>query len=178
MTNDMDFAARARRVRLIVFDVDGVLTDGGVYIGPEGEVMKRFDIKDGLGIALWHRVGGKTAILTGRSSEIVRRRAEELHITNVRQGCADKREAYEALKAELSVSDDEVAYLGDDLIDLPVMRRVALPIAVGDAVPEVKSAARLVTRRPGGHGAAREAIERILKAQDRFEDAAVSYLLS
>ena len=94
MTNDMDFAARARRVRLIVFDVDGVLTDGGVYIGPEGEAMKRFDIKDGLGIALWHRVGGKTAILTGRSSEIVRRRAEELHITNVLQGCADKREAY------------------------------------------------------------------------------------
>ena len=176
MVDDMDFEARARRVRLIIFDVDGVLTDGGIYIGPQGEAMKRFDIKDGMGIALWHRAGGKTAVITGRSSDIVRRRGEELHITSVRQGCADKGEAYEALKAELSVSDDEIAYLGDDLIDLPVMRRVSLPIAVGDAASEVKAAARFVTIRSGGHGAAREAIERILRAQGRFEEAAAPYL--
>ena len=86
---------RMKRIRLIIMDVDGVLTDGGIYMGPDGEAMKRFDIKDGLGIALWRRAGGKTAILTGRSSKIVENRAKELHISIVRQGCTDKRTAYE-----------------------------------------------------------------------------------
>lgn len=174
--HDDSFQALARRVRLIIFDVDGVLTDGGIFIGPDGEAMKRFDIKDGLGITLWHHVGGMTAVITGRSSEIVARRAGELRITHVRQGCADKRAAYEALKAELGVSDEETAYIGDDLIDLPVMKRVALPVAVGDAVPEVRAAARLVTAHTGGHGAVREAIEEILTAQGRYAEAAALYL--
>ncbi|MBP5199905.1 MAG: HAD-IIIA family hydrolase [Schwartzia sp.] len=171
-------AERMKRIRLIVLDVDGVLTDGGIYMGPEGEAMKRFDIKDGLGIALWHRVGGKTAILTGRSSQIVENRAKELHISVVRQGCTDKGVAYKELKAELKISDEEIAYIGDDIIDLPVMKQVGLPVAVADAVPEVRSVACLVAAHCGGRGAIRETVERILRAQGRFEEAAAQYLLS
>lgn len=169
---------RMKRIRLIIMDVDGVLTDGGIYMGPDGEAMKRFDIKDGLGIALWRRVGGKTAILTGRSSKIVENRAKELHISIVRQGCTDKRTAYEDLKKEMKFSDEEIAYIGDDLIDLPVMRRAGLPVAVADAAPEAKEAALLVTEHAGGHGAIRETAELLLRAQGLFEDAAAQYLLS
>lgn len=169
---------RMKRIRLLILDVDGVLTDGGIYMGPSGEAMKRFDIKDGAGITLWHQAGGMTAILTGRSSRIVENRAKELHISVVRQGCTDKRAAYEELKSELKVSDDEVAYIGDDIIDLPVMNEVGLSIAVADAMPEVHDAARMVTKHAGGHGAVREAVERILRAQNRFEGAAALYLFS
>ena len=160
---------RMKRVRLIILDVDGVLTDGGIYMGPDGEALKRFDIKDGAGIMLWHRSGGRTAILTGRSSKIVENRAKELHISVVRQGCADKRAVYEELKEELKLSDDEIAYIGDDFIDLPVMRVVGIPIAVADAAPEAKAVALLVTDHAGGHGAVREAVERILRAQNKWE---------
>ncbi len=169
---------RMKRIRLIIMDVDGVLTDGGIYMGPDGEAMKRFDIKDGLGIVLWRRAGGKTAILTGRSSKIVENRAKELHISIVRQGCTDKRTAYEDLKKEMHFSDEEIAYIGDDLIDLPVMRRAGLPVAVADAAPEAKEAALLVTEHAGGHGAIRETAELLLRAQGLFEDAAAQYLLS
>ena len=178
MEIQMALAERMKRIRLIVLDVDGVLTDGGIYMGPSGEAMKRFDIKDGLGIALWHRAGGKTAILTGRSSQIVENRARELHISVVRQGCVDKAAAYEELKKELRLSDDEIAYIGDDLIDLPVMRKAGLSVAVADAVPEVKAAAFFVTEHAGGNGAIRETAELLLRAQGRFEEAASQYLLS
>ena len=167
---------RMKKIRLLVLDVDGVLTDGGIYMGPDGEAMKRFDIKDGLGIALWHRAGGMTAILTGRSSKIVENRAKELHISVVRQGCTDKRTAYEELKAELKISDEEIAYIGDDIIDLPVMKRVGVSVAVADAVPEVRDAAHIVAEHSGGRGAIRETVERILRAQGRFEEAAALYL--
>ncbi|MBR1759554.1 MAG: HAD-IIIA family hydrolase, partial [Schwartzia sp.] len=138
MATHLDMEERMRRIRLLILDVDGVLTDGGIYMGPEGEAMKRFDIKDGLGLVLWHRAGGKAAILTGRTSKIVEDRAKDLHISVIRQGCTDKGAAYEELKAELKLSDEEVAYIGDDLIDLPVMRKVGLPVAVADAVPEAR----------------------------------------
>ena len=176
MEKDSALEERMKRIRLLVLDVDGVLTDGGIYMGPDGEAMKRFDIKDGLGIALWHRAGGMTAILTGRSSKIVENRAKELHISVVRQGCTDKRTAYEELKAELKISDEEIAYIGDDIIDLPVMRQVGLPVAVADAVPEVQNVACFVAAHNGGHGAIRETVERILRAQGRFEEAAALYL--
>ena len=159
---------RMKRIRLIIMDVDGVLTDGGIYMGPDGEAMKRFDIKDGLGIALWRRAGGKTAILTGRSSKIVENRAKELHISIVKQGCTDKRTAYEDLKKEMHFSDEE----------MPVMRRAGLPVAVADAAPEAKEAALLVTEHAGGNGAIRETAELLLRAQGLFEDAAAQYLLS
>lgn len=176
MEKDSALEERMKRIRLLVLDVDGVLTDGGIYMGPDGEAMKRFDIKDGLGIALWHRAGGMTAILTGRSSKIVENRAKELHISVVRQGCTDKRAAYKELKTELKISDEEIAYIGDDIIDLPVMKQVGLPVAVADAVPEVRSAACVVAAHKGGRGAIRETVERILRAQGRFEEAAALYL--
>ena len=156
----MEFTAeairRAERVRLIIFDVDGVLTDGGIYIGPDGELFKPFFCRDGLGITLAHRAGLKTAIITGRESEHLRYRAKELHITEVYQGNLDKRAAYADLKAKLGLADEEIAYFGDDLVDLPIMGQVGFPAAVADAVQEVKRAAVLQSDYPGGHGAVRQ----------------------
>ena len=170
----MEFTAeairRAERVRLIIFDVDGVLTDGGIYIGPEGELFKPFFCRDGLGITLAHRAGLKTAIITGRESEHLHYRANELHITEVYQGALYKRTAYQELKEKRGLTDDEVAYVGDDLIDLPLLLQVGFPAAVADATDEVRACAAYISREPGGHGAARDIIEFILKAQGRWEE--------
>lgn len=169
----MEFTAeairRAEKVRLIILDVDGVLTDGGLYIGAEGELFKPFYCRDGLGITIAHRAGLRTAIITGRQSRQLLYRAQELHITEVFQGNLDKRAAYRELKARLQLDDEEIAYFGDDLVDLAVMRQVGLPAAVGDAVPEVRDAAEVVSGFPGGHGAVRELIEFILKAQGKWQ---------
>ena len=160
-----DALERAKRVKLIIFDVDGVLTDGGIYIGADGELFKPFFCRDGLGITLAHRAGLKTAIITGRQSEHLRYRAKELHITEVYQGNLDKREAYRDLKAKLGLADEEIAYFGD----LPIMGQVGFPAAVGDAVQEVREAAVLQSDYPGGHGAVRQLIEFILKAQGKWQ---------
>ena len=162
--------ARAVRVKLIIFDVDGVLTDGGIYVGPHGELFKPFHVRDGMGITLAHRAGLATAIITGRASEQVTRRAAELHITEVYQGALDKRTAYQELKEKRGLTDDEVAYVGDDLIDLPLLLQVGFPAAVADATDEVRACAAYISREPGGHGAARDIIEFILKAQGRWEE--------
>ena len=175
----MEFTAeairRAERVRLIIFDVDGVLTDGGIYIGPEGELFKPFFCRDGLDITLAHRAGLKTAIITGRESEHLRYRANELHITEVYQGNLDKRAAYADLKAKLGLADEEIAYFGDDLVDLPIMGQVGFPAAVADAVQEVREVAVLQSDYPGGHGAVRQLIEFILKAQGKWEDLVAGF---
>ena len=164
-----DALERAKRVKLIIFDVDGVLTDGGIYIGADGELFKPFFCRDGLGLTLAHRAGPQTAIITGRQSEHLRYRAKELHITEVYQGNLDKREAYRDLKAKLGLADEEIAYFGDDLVDLPIMGQVGFPAAVGDAVQEVLEAAVLQSDYPGGHGAVRQLIEFILKAQGKWQ---------
>lgn len=164
-----DALERARNVKLIIFDVDGVLTDGGIYIGTEGELFKPFFCRDGLGITLAHRAGLKTAIITGRKSDQLLYRARELHITEVYQGNLDKREAYRDLKAKLGLADEEIAYFGDDLVDLPIMGQVGFPAAVGDAMQEVREAAVLQSDYPGGHGAVRQLIEFILKAQGKWQ---------
>ncbi|MDD6382770.1 KdsC family phosphatase [Mitsuokella sp.] len=169
----MEFTAEAidcaKKVRLIIFDVDGVLTDGGIYVGTEGELFKPFFCRDGLGITIAHRSGLKTAIITGRESQQLLHRAQELHITEVFQGKLDKRSAYRELKKRLNLADEEIAYFGDDLVDLAVMCQVGFPAAVGDAVPEVRAAAVAVSGFPGGHGAVRELIEFILKAQGKWQ---------
>lgn len=162
--------ARAARVKFIIFDVDGVLTDGGIYVGPHGELFKPFHVRDGMGITLAHRAGLATAIITGRASEQVTRRAAELHITEVYQGALDKRTAYQELKEKRGLTDEEVAYVGDDLIDLPLLLQVGFPAAVADATDEVRACAAYISREPGGHGAARDIIEFILKAQGRWEE--------
>ncbi len=167
---------RAGKIKLVIFDVDGVLTDSGIYIGRDGELFKSFYCRDGLGITLAHKAGLQTAVITGRKSEQVSRRAEELHISAVWQGVMDKRDAYRQVKEKFSLGDEEIAYIGDDLIDLPVMIQVGLPAAVADAVPEVRARAALVSGFPGGRGAVREILEFILKAQGLWEPILEGYL--
>lgn len=165
----------AQKIKLIIFDVDGVLTDGGIYTGPDGELFKPFNCRDGLGITLAHRAGLKTAIITGRRSRQVAYRAEELHISETYQGNSDKRAAYSDLKERLGLADEEIGYIGDDLIDLPIMLQVGLPMAVADAVAEVRAESKLVASKTGGHGAARELIEFILKVQGKWDDIVKTY---
>ena len=160
---------RANHIQLIIFDVDGVLTDGGIYIGAEGELYKPFFCRDGLGITLAHKAGIKTAIITGRNSKQVAFRAQELHISEVFQGKLDKRTAYQELKEKLGLRDEEIGYIGDDLIDLPILLQVGLPMAVNDAVAEVRQEALLTASHTGGRGAVRELIEFILKAQGKWQ---------
>lgn len=158
-----------RRIRLIAMDVDGVLTDGEIIYGNNGQELKAFNAQDGMGITLARRVGLYVALVTGRSSEAVRRRAEELGITSFRQGIANKRESMESILQELGVSREETAFIGDDLNDLSVMTWVGLPVAVANAALEVKQAAAFCTQASGGRGAVREVIERILKEQGLWE---------
>ena len=167
----------ARKIKLIIFDVDGVLTDGGIYIGEQGELYKPFYCRDGLGITLAHKLGLKTAIITGRKSKQVAFRAKELHISEVVQGNSDKREAYDEIKKRTGLRDEEIAYIGDDLIDLPIMLQVGLPMAVADAIPDVRMHSLVVSCCPGGRGAVRELLEFIFKAQGKWEDLMASFLI-
>ena len=160
---------RAKKIKLVIFDVDGVLTDGGIYIGNSGELFKSFHCHDGFGITAAHKVGLKTAILTGRESACTANRAKELGITAVKQGHMDKRNAYKELKAEFNLRDDEIAYVADDIIDLPVLIQVGFRAAVGNAKIEVKERAHFIAENDGGKGAVREVLEFILKSQGKWE---------
>jgi len=161
--------SKARKVKAIILDVDGVLTDGGLVYGPEGE-SKIFNVRDGHGIVLARLAGIRTAFLTGRKSEVVKRRAAELKVDVLRDGIVKKGEAlYELLKL-LDVKADQVCYAGDDLVDLAVMRQVGFPVTVVDAVPEVVSAAAWVAPSRGGQGAVREIIEFILKSKGLWSE--------
>ena len=161
---------RAKKIKLIIFDVDGTLTDGGIYIGENGEIFKAFNCRDGFGITFAHKVGLKTAIITGRTSKITENRATELGISSVKQGQMDKRNAYNEIKSEFDLIDDEIAYIGDDVIDLPVFVQVGFAAAVGDADFEIKKHAHFVAEKFGGKGAVREVIEFILKSQGKWID--------
>ena len=155
-------------IRFLLLDVDGVMTDGRVVYGAGGDEVKFFDVKDGAGLKYWARAGHTAGIITGRSSPAVERRAAELDVPFVQMGAKDKLPAFEAMLAAAGVEPHEVAVIGDDLPEIPLMRRAGLAIAVADAVPEVKDAATIITKKKGGRGAVREAIERILKAQERW----------
>ncbi len=169
-------AERARKIRLIAFDVDGVLTDGKVAWSSSGEEIKSFDIKDGHGMKLAKRAGIIIAFITGRTSSAVQQRADELGVDHVYQGAVDKKAALDSLLAETGLADEEVAFLGDDLIDIPVVQRVGLGCAVSDGVEEVRTRADLVTSAPGGGGAGRELIEFILRAQGLWDDVISKYV--
>ncbi|MFZ3323351.1 MAG: HAD-IIIA family hydrolase [Usitatibacter sp.] len=156
---------RARAVRLAIFDVDGVMTDGTLYIGPQGEAFKAFNILDGHGLKMLKSSGVVTAILSGRTSEAVTRRAAELEIAHVVQGSSDKSAAFDKLLASLGVQAGTCAFVGDDLPDLPVMRRCGFAVAVANAHDAVKSEAHYVTRAPGGRGAVREFCDLVLQAK-------------
>ena len=153
-------------IELLILDVDGVLTDGGIRIDDHGVETKRFSCLDGLGLRIWQALGYQVAIITGRHGMAVHHRAKELGITNLIQGRMDKKAALVELLKQM-----KVAMIGDDLPDLPVMMLVGYPIAVGSAVKEVQQAAAFVTVRGGGHGAVREAVEHLLKAKDRWDEA-------
>ncbi len=159
---------RARRVRLVLLDVDGVLTDGKILLHADGTESKTFDIRDGTGIVLAQKAGVRVGLLSARQSASTTERANQLRITIVRQGALDKLTTYEALLAELGLEDDDVAFMGDDLLDLPVLARVGLAAAPADAVPEVRAVAHWVSRARGGDGAVRELAEVVLKSQDRW----------
>lgn len=171
-----DALSRAKKIKIVVFDVDGTLTDGKIYMGSAGELCKAFSCRDGMGVTLAHKAGLKTAIITGRTSEIVANRAKELKISAVWQGISDKRKAYQELKERFQVTDEEIAYAGDDLNDYPLLKIVGLPCVVGDAMPEVKEIARLEADSKGGDGAVREILEFIVEAQGLWEMATASFL--
>jgi 3-deoxy-D-manno-octulosonate 8-phosphate phosphatase (KDO 8-P phosphatase) len=167
--------AKAKKIKLAIFDVDGVMTDGTLYFRDTDDVAIGFNIQDGLGIQLLHQAGIQVAIITGRSGNAVPKRAAMLGIQHLYTGCSDKFGAYTELKTKLGVQDEEVAYAGDDWIDIPVMRHVGLKIAVPNAVAEVKAIADWQTPRAGGQGAVRDISDLLLKAQGHFENLLKKY---
>ena len=172
----MTFEQRAKKIRWLILDVDGVLTDGKIVYDDRGRELKFFDVQDGAGIVYWQRAGRRSAIITARRSPLVAKRARELHVDRVYQRALRKLEAYHDLKRRYRVSDAAICAMGDDLMDLPILRRAGLAIAVANAVPEVRHAAHYVTRRAGGDGAVRELIERLLKAQGLWPQILARYL--
>ncbi len=167
---------RASRIKLLLMDCDGVLTDGRLWLTADGDEQKAFNTKDGLGLSLLHRAGLKSGIITGRSSEAVSRRAGELGVEFVRQGDPEKIEAFEEVLRLAGLKEDDVAFVGDDLTDIPIMRRVEFAVAVADAVEETRAVAHYVTRAKGGRGAVREVIEMILRSQGRWNGLVDTYL--
>ncbi len=172
----IEITERAKKIKLVIFDVDGVLTDGGLYFTAEGTEFKRFNSLDGLGIKILRDNGVESAVITARNSKTVEHRMQNLGIEHYYQGQEDKRVAFQKLLKKLSLNADEVAYVGDDVIDLPVMTKVGFSVAVANAHEAVKQHADLITEKLGGHGAVREVCDFILKAQDKFDKAIKSYL--
>jgi 3-deoxy-D-manno-octulosonate 8-phosphate phosphatase (KDO 8-P phosphatase) len=168
---------RAARVKLLLMDCDGVLTDGRITLLENGDEEKSFHTRDGHGLVLLHRAGLSSGIISGRTSSLVERRARELGMRYVRQGTWDKIKDFNELLAEAGVTEHEVAFVGDDVTDIPLMQRSELAIAVADAVPETRAAAHYVTELPGGHGAVREVTELILKAQGRWSELMKRYIM-
>jgi YrbI family 3-deoxy-D-manno-octulosonate 8-phosphate phosphatase len=171
----MKLEQRAQAIELVLADVDGVLTDGGIIFDNQGIETKQFHIRDGMGIRLWQRAGYRFGMITGRSSHIVKLRAAELGVEIVRQTAEDKLPVVAEIAAQLRLNLSQVCYIGDDLPDLPVIRAAGLGVAVADACAEVRQAAHHVTTARGGEGAVRETIETILKAQKRWEDLVQKY---
>ena len=171
-----ELAEKARVIELFLLDVDGVMTDGGVYLGDEDFEMKKFNTQDGLGIVMARRAGIESGIITGRVSAAVARRARELEIDKIYQGQHWKIEALSEIMEEYNPA--ELAYMGDDLLDLPVLDRVGFPLAPANARPAVKDSALYVTETPGGEGAIREAVDHLLALRGEFEEMIEFYRAS
>ncbi len=172
----MSLAERIKPLRLVVFDVDGVLTDGGLYLSDSGEEFKRFNSLDGHGLKMLRNSGVQLAIITGRTSKCVELRAKNLGITRLYQGVEDKLAAMQSLLADLQLPPEAAAFMGDDVVDLPVMRRVGLAVSVPDAPQIVRDHAHYVSQRDAGHGAVREVCELILAAQGTLDAQLAPYL--
>lgn len=169
-----DFAQRAARIRLLLLDVDGVLSDGRIILGAEGE-WKAYSAQDGLGVTLARTAGMQVGILTGRNSESVARRARELHMDHLIQGRPDKQQAFGDLCRDTGITAAETAYMGDDWIDLPLMEQVGLAASPADGRPEVVAVSHFVSSRLGGSGAVREFVEALLRARGQFEELLERY---
>ena len=174
--SDPEIVARAAKIKLIVFDVDGVLTDGSLYLSDDGQETKAFFALDGHGLKMLKRSGVEIAIITGRHSQLMHHRVKNLGIEHLYQGVEDKLEAFAELTKKLGYSSEQVAAMGDDVVDLPMMRRSGLSITVPGALERVKQYAHYVTRLPGGKGAAREVSELIMRAQGTLDTQLAPYL--
>lgn len=172
----MPINAKASKIKLLLFDVDGVLTDGKILLHADGSESKQFDIKDGTGIIWAQRAGLTVGLLSARTSAATGQRAAQLGITLVHQGVASKLESYEQIVDSLLLDDEQVAYMGDDILDLPVLVRVGLSTAPADAVEDVRARVHWVSRARGGQGAARDLIEVILRAQGRWDALLAEYV--
>lgn len=170
MEFDQEIVKLAAEIKLVIFDVDGVLTDGGLYFTDDGREIKKFNVKDGLGISILVKNGVEVAVITGRNSVIVAERMKSLGVNHVYQGRMNKLETYQNLKLALQITDEEVAFVGDDIIDLPIMEQCALSAAVADAHDDVKKKARLVLSKRGGMGAARELCDLVMQAKEISHD--------
>lgn len=176
MTDAANIIDRAKSIKLLILDCDGVLTDGRIIMLPDGDETKAFDVKDGHAMVMAQRAGLRIAIISGRKSSVVQARAKELGVAHLHEMAWVKTEPYEAILAEEGLSDDEVCYVGDDVVDIPLLRRAGLAVSVADAVEEAKQYSHFVTTRAGGRGAVREVIEIILKAQNKWDEALARYL--
>ena len=173
---EAELMARAARVRLMIFDVDGILTDGGLLYGADGEQLKRFNVLDGHGIKQLQQSGVATAIISARQSAIVSRRAADLGIAHVQQGVHDKHSAFLQLLTQLQLDADACGFIGDDVIDLPILSQVGFAVSVPNGHREVRARVHYVTQTAGGQGAAREVCDLIMQAQDTYEAALATYL--
>lgn len=175
MSGDQTLAQRCAGIELLVLDVDGVLTDGRIIYSDAGTEVKEFHVRDGSGLKLWHWLGKRAAIITGRTSRIVEVRAAELDVQTVVQGAPDKLPALQRVLTDLGLRVDQAGYVGDDLPDVPALRACGLAAAVADACSEAKAAAHYVTTAAGGRGAVREVIELVLRAQGLWNKAVERY---
>lgn len=171
-----DILEKAAQIKLVIFDVDGVLTDGGLFFGDDGQEYKAFYSRDGLGMKLLQQTGVEIGVITARNSQVVEHRMRNLGIVHVYQGKLNKLEAFQHMLAKLNVSAKQTAYAGDDVVDLPVMKQAGLAIAVQDAHPFVKQHAHWITQHGGGRGAARDICELIMQAQGTLETQLNSFL--
>ncbi|HEY0005756.1 MAG TPA: HAD family hydrolase [Pyrinomonadaceae bacterium] len=176
MSDPHEIEKRAARIKLLLMDCDGVLTDGRITMTTGGDEQKTFHTRDGHGLVLLHRAGLRSGIISGRTSSAVEKRARELGVEFLHQGSWDKTKEFEQVLAEAGVEAAEVAFIGDDVVDIPLMERSGLAVAVADAVYETRAAAHYVTRLPGGYGAVREVTDLILKAQGHWTELMKRYI--
>ncbi|MCX5686283.1 MAG: HAD-IIIA family hydrolase [Candidatus Omnitrophica bacterium] len=171
-----DILGRAERVKLVILDIDGVMTDGRIIYSIYGDELKFFDVQDGFGITLLHRAGIKTVIITAKKSRIVKLRARDMKVAKAYQGYIDKLIAFNKILKRFRVKPEEICFIGDDIIDISVLRRVGFAVAVPNAMDEVKAASHYTTSKMGGRGAVREICDLILKSQNKWDLAASKYL--
>ena len=170
-----DVLERIKRIKVLILDIDGVMTDGHIIYSIYGDELKFFDVQDGFGITLLHRAGIRSVIITAKKSRIVKLRARDMKVAKAYQGYMDKLKAFNRAIKKFRVKPEEVCFIGDDLIDIPILKRVGFAVSVPNGMEEVKAVAHHITARPGGRGAVREICELILKSQDKWDEATSRY---